>query len=70
MSDLNKLERKLKIIIKDFGKKYSAVKTMIDLAAKIAKEREKAGITQKEFAQKLNTTQSVISRIENGRQNI
>ena len=33
-------------------------------------EREKAGLSQKDLALKLKTTQSVISRIENGKQNI
>ena len=70
MSDLNLLEKKLRKKIKNFDKKYSAAKARLELAIKIANERQKAGITQKEFADKLKTTQSVISRIENGRQNI
>lgn len=70
MSDLDLLEKKLRKKIKNFDKKYSAAKARLELAIKIANERQKAGITQKEFADKLKTTQSVISRIENGRQNI
>ncbi len=70
MSDLNLLEKKLRKKIKNFDKKYSTAKARLELAIKIANERQKAGITQKEFADKLKTTQSVISRIENGRQNI
>ncbi|MCH9028263.1 MAG: helix-turn-helix transcriptional regulator [Bacteroidetes bacterium] len=70
MSDLDLLEKKLRKNIKNFDKKYSAAKARLELAIKIANERQKAGITQKEFADKLKTTQSVISRIENGRQNI
>ncbi len=42
----------------------------LELAIQIANEREKAGLSQKELAKKLKTTQSVISRIENGKQNI
>jgi len=70
MNDLELLEKKLRKRIRNFDKKYSATKTRLDLAIKIANERQKAGITQKEFADELKTTQSVISRIENGRQNI
>jgi ribosome-binding protein aMBF1 (putative translation factor) len=70
MSDLDLLEKKLRKKIKNFDKKYSAAKARLELAIKIANERQKAGITQREFANKLKTTQSVISRIENGRQNI
>ncbi|NOG99866.1 MAG: helix-turn-helix transcriptional regulator [Ignavibacteriae bacterium] len=70
MNDISTLEKKLRKNIKDFDKKYSAAKTRLELAIQIAQEREKAGISQKELALKLQTTQSVISRIENGRQNI
>ncbi len=70
MSDLDKLEKKLRKRIKDFDKKYSSAKIRLELAIQIAKEREKAGLSQKDLAAKLKTTQSVISRIENGKQNI
>ncbi|MCG6914447.1 helix-turn-helix transcriptional regulator [bacterium BMS3Abin03] len=70
MNDLTKLEKKLRARIKNFDEKYAAAKTRLQLAIQIAEEREKAGITQKEFAQRLHTTQSVISRIESGKQNI
>ncbi len=70
MNDLDKLEKKLRKQIKDFDKKYSAAKIRLELAIQIANEREKAGLSQKELAKKLKTTQSVISRIENGKQNI
>ena len=70
MNDLEKLERKLRKQIKDFDKKYSAAKIRLEFAIQIANEREKAGLSQKDLALKLKTTQSVISRIENGKQNI
>jgi len=70
MNDLTKLEKKLRARIKNFDEKYVVAKTRLQLAIQIAEEREKAGITQKEFAQLLHTTQSVISRIESGKQNI
>ncbi len=70
MNDLDKLESKLRKQIKNFDEKYSTAKIRLELAIQIANEREKAGLSQKELAKKLNTTQSVISRIENGKQNI
>lgn len=70
MSDLDKLEKKLRKQINDFDKKYSTAKIRLELAIQIAHEREKAGLSQKDLALKLKTTQSVISRIENGKQNI
>ena len=70
MSDINKLEKKLRKGIKDFDKKYVYAKSRLQFAIQVAEEREKAGITQKEFANRLQTTQSVISRIENGKQNL
>jgi len=70
MNDLDKLEIKLRKQIIDFDKKYSSAKIRLEFAIQIANEREKAGLSQKALASKLNTTQSVISRIENGKQNI
>jgi ribosome-binding protein aMBF1 (putative translation factor) len=70
MNDLEMLEKNLRNNISDFDIKYAFAKTRLELAIQIAEEREKAGISQKELANKLNTSQSVISRIENGKQNI
>ncbi len=70
MNDLDKLENKLRKRIKNFDEKYFAIRFRKNIAIQIANEREKAGLSQKELAEKLKTTQSVISRIENGKQNI
>ncbi len=70
MNDLDKLEKKLRKQINDFDKKYSTAKIRLEFAIQITHEREKAGLSQKDLALKLKTTQSVISRIENGKQNI
>lgn len=70
MSDLNKLEKKLRTKIKNFDKKYSLAEAKLGAAIQIANEREKVGITQADLAKRLNTTQSVISRIESGKQNL
>lgn len=42
----------------------------IYIGAQIKKIRRKAGMKQLEFARKLKTSQSVIARIENGKQNL
>mgnify|MGYP001574471322 CR=1 FL=1 len=40
------------------------------IGEQIKKARAKIGMTQKELAKKLNTSQSVIARIEIGKQNL
>lgn len=70
MSDIKELEKRLRKRITNFDEKYALAKTKLDIAIHIASEREKAGITQNDLAKRLNTTQSVISRIESGRQNL
>lgn len=42
----------------------------IDIGTRIADIRETEGLTQKDLAKKLNTTQSAIARIESGKQNV
>lgn len=53
-----------------FAKAYAEVGYLLDIGVTIAKAREKVGLSQGELAKRLKTTQSVISRIENGNQNI
>lgn len=55
---------------KEYQKIYEKVAPIMDIAIKIAIAREKAGLTQSQLAAKLDTTQSVISRIEQGNQNL
>jgi UDP-N-acetylglucosamine 1-carboxyvinyltransferase len=50
--------------------KKDTTNTLNRLGALIAELRRQQGLTQKEFAQKLKTTQSVIARIEQGEQNL
>jgi DNA-binding XRE family transcriptional regulator len=70
MTDLELLEIKLRKNIRKFDEKYAASKSKLELALKIVTAREDAGLTQKQLADKLRTTQSVISRIETGKQNL
>ncbi len=62
------LNKKLKK--KSFAKAYKEMARLVEVGLNIAKLREKTGLTQGQLAKKLGTTQSVISRIENGNQNV
>ncbi len=70
MSDLDVLEKDLRKRVRNFDAKYSRAQARLNVALEITKERERAGLSQKQLATKLKTTQSVISRIESGRQNV
>ncbi|MBZ0271125.1 helix-turn-helix domain-containing protein [bacterium] len=48
-----------------FAKVYEVESQKIDLAIELARIREKAGLTQRELAKRVGTTQSVIARMEN-----
>ena len=62
------LEHRLKN--KSFAKAYDEVEFLVKMGVMIAKAREEAGLAESELAKLLKTTQSVISRIENGNQNL
>lgn len=48
-----------------FAKSFEQETNKLRIAVKIAECRERKGMTQKDLAEKLNTTQSVVSRLEN-----
>ncbi|MFH0977003.1 MAG: helix-turn-helix transcriptional regulator [Spirochaetota bacterium] len=50
----------------EFAKVYDEEKKIIELAVKIAAERNKQGITQAELAKKAHVTQQQLSKVENG----
>jgi ribosome-binding protein aMBF1 (putative translation factor) len=53
-----------------WAKAYAEADLEVRLAIQIAKAREKARMTQGQLARAAGTTQSVISRIERGNQNL
>lgn len=64
----NSLQERLKN--PEFKAAYEYENIIQNIAYKIAKLRQDSGLTQKKLALLLNTQQQVISRIENGNQNI
>lgn len=64
MDDLDKLHKKL---MKNpaFRKEYEATRVEFEIAKAVIGARIKRGLTQKQLAEKLQTRQSVISRVEN-----
>ncbi|OGS45826.1 MAG: hypothetical protein A2539_05505 [Elusimicrobia bacterium RIFOXYD2_FULL_34_15] len=54
----------------EFKKEFDKEDFFVRVAVQIANERQKQHLTQKELAKKLHTTQQVISRIEQGNQNV
>ena len=55
---------------KNFAKAYEDMGPLMDIAVEIAKARNKIGLSQSDLAHKLKTSQPVVSRIENGNQNL
>lgn len=53
-----------------FKREFQAAREELALAEQIARAREKAGLSQERLGQTIGTTQSVISRIEHGGQNL
>lgn len=72
MNKLTNYEKhfKLKIKDKEFKEFYQKERHRLEIAYKIVQLRKKRHFSQKELAQKLGTTQSVIARIETGQQNL
>lgn len=62
------LQQKLKN--KKFKKLYEEEVKRLEIVLEIVELRKKYGYTQKELARKLDTTQSVVARMEAGNQNL
>ena len=50
----------------EFQEAWDKIELEYEIARQIIERRKELGMTQKELAEKIGTTQSVISRIENG----
>lgn len=55
---------------KEFKKAFEEEGRRLEVAYKILQLRKKKKLSQKELAKKMNTTQSVIARMESGGQNL
>jgi len=66
MAQVRELHRKW---MKDpaYKKAYEELEKEFDLAAAVIEARSRAGLTQKELAHKMGTTQPVVARLESGR---
>ena len=51
----------------DYREEYDALEEEFSLAANLIQARTRAGLTQTELASRMNTTQSVVARLESGR---
>lgn len=51
----------------DYRREYEAVKDEFSIATALIEARARAGLTQAELAQRMNTSQSAIARMEGGR---
>lgn len=51
----------------DYRRDYDALEEEIDLASALIDARSRAGLTQEELAEKMDTSQSAIARMESGR---
>jgi transcriptional regulator with XRE-family HTH domain len=52
---------------KEYRKEYEALAEEFELARAVIAARVTAGLTQEQLAQRMDTTQSVIARLESGR---
>jgi len=50
----------------EFRKEYEALEDEFEIARQVIELRLKKGLTQKELAEKVNTSQSCIARLESG----
>jgi ribosome-binding protein aMBF1 (putative translation factor) len=66
MTKVNDLHRKW-MKNKEYRKAYEELAPEFALAHAVIKARATAGLTQEQLAQRMDTTQSVIARLESGR---
>ena len=64
---IHKPEVRLRSQVRSFVNEKTEQEILPDFAQRIRQAREKAGLSRKEFAQKLNETQGVIEQLESGK---
>lgn len=71
MRKLTNYEKHLREELRDpeFRKAFKRERARVEVAYTIAQLRKKSRISQRELAEKLGTTQSVVARMETGQQN-
>ncbi len=68
MSNLEDLHKKLSRNPK-YRKAYEELASEFELVSVLVKARSQAGLTQKQLAKRMKTTQSAVARLEGGRAN-
>jgi predicted transcriptional regulator len=66
MTRISELHKKW-LADQDYRKEYEALEEEFSLAANLIEARTRAGLTQAELASRMQTTQSVVARLESGR---
>jgi ribosome-binding protein aMBF1 (putative translation factor) len=70
MKKMRRVDDLIRVWMKDkkFKKAYDALEDEYAIAGALIEARAKAGISQKELARRMKTTQPAIARMESGRQ--
>jgi len=66
MSNVNALHKRW-LRSKKYRKAHEELRSEFELARALIEARAKAGLTQEQLARRMDTTQSVIARLESGR---
>ncbi len=51
----------------NFEREYNSLELEFEIALELLNARKKSGLTQKEIAERMGTTQSVVARLESGK---
>jgi len=65
-TSIRKLHEKRLATSADYAKEYDALEDEFTVAAEVIRARKEAGLTQVQLAERMETTQAVIARMEGG----